>query len=144
MNENINIEYVRELPKEEWAPFEDDGSYQGTRNVEVISVFVKNHLARFVIKQGITIKSNSEIPFIDVRQWYLQEETGKWRAGKQGIRMTPSQWSLFQSILYKNKIILAMDLSREEPTNHTGYINSEIDDAINRNATKKPQIIRNN
>lgn len=142
MNDNINIEHVREIPREEWGPFEDDGSYSGTRNVELISVFVKNHTNRFVIKQGITVRSKSEIPFIDIRQWYLNEETAEWRAGRQGIRMTPAQWCLFQSILNDNKLILSMDLPDAEVNNHVGYYNDEVSDAINREATAQPTIVK--
>jgi hypothetical protein len=141
VNENINIEHVQEIPREQWGPFEDDGSYSGARNVELISVFVKNHTNRFVIKQGITVKTNSEIPFIDIRVWFLHEETGQWKPGRQGVRMTPAQWCLFQSILNDNRLILAMDLPDAEVTNHTGYHDTEVTDAINRNAVRQTPIV---
>ena len=146
MNDKVDIEYVKEVPVEEWVFFADDGTNRLTRNVNVISVFVKNHQSRFVIKDGMAITSSgAEIPFIDIRMWYLNAESNEWRPTKKGVRFNPSQWAIFRDVLSNNPASLAMDSPEEDHLNNlTGYQSTEISDAINRNATKKESDLRIN
>ena len=138
MEDNINIEEVIELPKTEWAPFEETGNYHGVRDVHVISVFTKNRHERFVIKHGWTIKTDSELPFIDIRVWYSDKNTGEWKPTRSGIRMHPSHWVLFNTILKANQDVVGIyNGENEEDTNNiTGYHDSEVSEALSRKALK--------
>tara|TARA_R100000458_G_C8250753_1_gene227757 strand:+ start:755 stop:1204 length:450 start_codon:yes stop_codon:yes gene_type:complete len=133
MIDNINIEEVIEVPKEEWHHFEETGNYSGVRDVHLVSVFVKNRHERFVMKHGWTIKPNSEIPFIDIRVWYSDKNTGEWKPTKSGIRMHPSHWAVFNSILRSNQDTLGLYTNEDNGCNNvTGYYDAEVSDATSR------------
>ena len=137
MIDTINIEEVIEVPKEEWHNFEETNNYSGVRDVNLISVFVKNRHERFVMKHGWTIKPNSELPFIDIRVWYSDKNTGEWKLTKSGIRMHPSHWAVFNSILRASQDTLGLYSNEEDGRNNiTGYYDSEVSEAMQRNAGK--------
>lgn len=146
MNGKVNIEHVEEVPVEEWAQFAINEDKQWNRNINIISVFVKNHQNRFVVKEGISLSAKGPgIPYIDIRMWYLNAETNEWRPTRQGIRFNPSQWAIFRDVLSRNPQSLSMDSPEEEHQNNlTGYQSAEISDAINRNATKQNSSLRIN
>jgi hypothetical protein len=144
MIDNINIEEVVEVPQEEWHHFEEKDNYHGVKDVHLVSVFVKNRHERFVMKHGWTIKPDSELPFIDIRVWYTDKNTGKWKPTKSGVRMHPSHWVLFNTILRSNQDIVGIYNGEigENANNITGYHDSEVSDALQRNAVK-PKIMIN-
>ena len=64
---------------------------------------------------------------IDVRIWYSDKETARKMPSRQGMRMTPANWAVFQTILNTHSKELGFEQDADNNINH--YLQDEVLDS---------------
>ena len=127
MNEGLmNIKDVKILTKDELKEFKNTNSNYDAEKEYNIAGFKKNQNDWVIIKGGWD--KYRDYPYVDVRIWYSDKETGRKKPGKAGMRMTPAQWALFSVLIKVHSKELGFDQNAENNLNY--YLNNETLDAM--------------